>query len=168
MPIEYAAAQKWLNRYKLQSELIDRKIQRIDMLKDKAYSPGSPKIDGMPKNKDPSNDRYGHLLEVCEGIENELSGDIEKRRMIYKQIDSMIKRLKGRGGADMRLVLQMKYLDLFEWSDIIDALFLDKADFSDKEDSYRRRTFKIHQEGITCLSALMGKDELQDIAEFYS
>lgn len=88
-------------------------------------------------------------------------------RELHKQIDSFIKRLKGQGSAEMKLVLQMKYLDLFEWADIIEALFLGKADFLEKEDSYTRRTFKIHKNGITRLSELMGKEEIQDIVDFY-
>ena len=167
MSIEYEAARQWLKRYQLQRGLIDSKEQRMESLKEKASSPGSPKLDGMPRAQRWNGDGLSSLIATYTDIERELPEDIKTGREIHKQIDSFIKRLKGQGSAEMRLVLQMKYLDLFGWTDIVEVLFLGKADFLEKEDSYTRRTFKIHQNGITRLSELMGEKELQEIIDFY-
>lgn len=61
----------------------------------------------------------------------------------------------------------MKYLDGFSWLDIQDVLFGNKQDYLDKEESYQRRAFKLHQDGVRELAALMGEKELQEIEEFY-
>ena len=167
MSIEYDMARLWLKRYRFQRENIDGKEQRMENLKEKASSPGSPKLDGMPRSESWNGDRLASLIAAYTDIERELPKDIATGKEIYKQIDQLIKRLKGQGSAEMRLVLQMKYLDLFEWSDIIETLFLGKVDFLDKEDSYTRRTFKIHKNGITRLSELMGEKEIQEIVDFY-
>ena len=167
MSIEYNMARQWLKRYQLQRGLIDSKMLRVEVLKEKASSPGSPKLDGMPRDQKWNGDGLASLIATYTDIERELPEDIKMGRELHKQIDAFIKRLKGQGSAEMRLVLQMKYLDLFGWTDIVEVLFLGKADFLEKEDSYTRRTFKIHQNGITRLSELMGEKELQEIVDFY-
>lgn len=53
------------------------------------------------------------------------------------------------------------------WLDIQEALFGDKQDYLEKEENYQRRVFRLHQDGVRELAALMGKKELQEIEEFY-
>lgn len=151
MNSETDEVKEWLLRYTEISRAIDNLIQRSELLRDKAYAPSSTRIDGMPHSKSGNADRIGTLIAKCDELDAEAREKIAQSRSIYKEIDNTIKKIQGKGSADRRAVLQMKYLDLAGWNDVVFMLFGNKTDFADKEESYTRRTFKLHGEALTIL-----------------
>lgn len=148
---ETDAVKEWLLRYSELNRNIDNLIQRSELLRDKAYAPSSTQIDGMPHVKGGNTDKIGTLVAKCDELDAEAREKIAESRSLYKEIDNMIKKIQGKGSADRRAVLQMRYLDLAGWSDVVFMLFGNKPDFADKEDSYTRRTYKLHGEALTIL-----------------
>ena len=69
MSIEYNMARQWLKRYQLQRGLIDSKMLRVEVLKEKASSPGSPKLDGMPREQKWNGDGLASLIATYTDIE---------------------------------------------------------------------------------------------------
>lgn len=154
------AIKQWLGRYLLLMADVNALIIRSEVLREKSISPQSPITDGVPHNGSKNNDRIGGLIALCNDIETEAKKKIEQSSEIYREIDKTIKKIRGRGSADKKLVLQMKYLDGFKWEDINAALWLSKIDFNEKEDTYRRRTFKIHKAALFDISEIL--DESAD------
>lgn len=142
---------EWLLRYSEINRNIDNLIQRSELLRDKAYAPSSTQIDGMPHSKGVNTDKIGALIAKCDELDAKAKEKIAESRNLYKEIDNTIKKIQGKGSADRRAVLQMKYLDLAGWDDVVFMLFGNKADFADKEESYTRRTFKLHNEALNIL-----------------
>lgn len=149
----------WLCSYGELIKDFDNILERVEILRTRATSPSSPTLDGMPHEKGGNTDRIGYIAAQCDFLEREASDKLQKSRMLYKEIDNTIKLIQGRGSADRRAVLQMKYLDLAEWNEVVDMLFMKKEDFLGKEDTYLRRVFKLHQMALAELAELLNHTE---------
>lgn len=152
------SVKEWLRSYGELIADVDNLCERAEILREKASSPSSPSLDGMPHEKGGHTDRIGHLIAQCDFLEREASTKFQKARVIYKEIDTAVKQIKGHGWAHKKAVLQMRYLDLASWDEVLDMLFIKKPDFLDKEDTYRRRVFKIHQEAVQSLTEILNQN----------
>lgn len=148
----------WLRSYGELIADIDNLCERAEILREKASSPSSPIIDGMPHEKGGHTDRIGNLVAQCDLLEREAANKLQKSRVLYKQIDTAVKQIKGNGWAYKKAVLQMRYLDLATWDEVLDMLFMKKPDFLDKEDSYRRRCHKIHKTALEELTEILNQN----------
>lgn len=148
----------WLRSYGELIADIDNLCERAEILREKASSPSSPILDGMPHEKGGHTDRIGHLVAQCDSIEYEAKTKLTKAKTLYKGIDTSIKMIQGKGSADKRAVLQMRYLDLATWDETLDMLFMKKPDFLDKEDTYLRRCHKIHKEALEALTEILNQN----------
>lgn len=162
--VDLDAVKEWLSRYletfKDACSLEDRAM----FLRERASSPSSPNLDGMPHGKGVVSDRVGTLVGMATDIESEASATFREALTIYHEIDMAIKQISGPGYPDKRYVLQMKYLDGMTWAEITDVLWLSKADFLEKEDSYVRRTFKIHRAALVSIANFIPKESDQILA----
>ena len=152
------AVKEWLNRYLLLMQDADALILRAETLRDRVASPQSPNTDGMPHNSSKDTDRIGNLIALIDDIETEARQKIAEANGIYRELNTTIKRIQGKGSADKRLVLQMKYIDGFKWYDINDVLWLKKTDYTEREESYLRRTFKIHQAALLDIAEILAEN----------
>lgn len=155
MTPEYEAAKEWLRRFKYIQEDLRALSLRIETLRDMALSPAAPVISGMPRSGSRDNDRIGKQCSVIDLLEREMSDLQDEAAKIYYEIDSAIKTISGKGNADRRLVLQLRYLDLLPWDSICFAVFGGKADFNDREQSYSRRCLDLHKQGILSLMEII-------------
>lgn len=160
MKSEIDTAKEWLLRYSEINKTIDNLILRSDLLKDKASAPSSAKIDGMPHGKGGNTDKIGTLIAKYEELDTEAREKIAESRTIYREINDVIKNIQGRGSADLRVVLQLKYLDLANWNEIVFLLFGNEPDFAEREDSFIRRTFKLHSRALTIIKDLIPENSL--------
>lgn len=161
--IELEKVKNWLKRYSLLMQDIDSLILRADALRDRAASPQISVIDGMPHAGSGSSDRIGGLVALYEDLEAEARQKMAQAKEIYSEIDAVIRKIQGSGSAAKRVVLQMRYLDGFGWEAINEVLWLGKRDFLEKEDTYRRRTFKIHQTALIAVSEIVSKMAIQEM-----
>jgi len=105
----------WLRSYGELIADIDNLCERAEILREKASSPSSPIIDGMPHEKGGHTDRIGNLVSQCDLLEREAANKLQKSRVLYKNINTAIKQIKGSGWAYKKAVLQMRYLGLATW-----------------------------------------------------
>lgn len=78
---------------------------------------------------------------------------------LYHEIDAAIKRISCPGWPDQRAVLQMRYLDGCRWLEITEMLFGGDPDyFDERQDSFLRRTHKIHGKALAALAKLVPLD----------
>ncbi len=150
----------WLSGYGELIKDVDNILERIEILRERAFSPSSPILDGMPHQKGNRTDRIGHTVAHYDFLEREAKAKFERAKILYKEIDTSIKLIHGKGSADKKAVLQMKYLDLAEWDEVLDMLFMKKENFLEKEDSYRRRVFKLHQVALSELAELLNNTQM--------
>lgn len=130
-----------LVEYRERERDIDNQIERVERLEMKMTSIGSPVISDMPKAASPSHDKIGSMIAQKEELEICIREDIQKQEKERAEIEIILKQLKH---SDERAVIRMRYFDGASWNDVVDMLFGGKTDFLGKEDTYLRRTHKIH------------------------
>lgn len=135
------AVKNRLVEYRERERDIDNQIERVEWLEMKMTSIGSPTISDMPKAASPSHDKIGSMIAQKEELETCIREDIKKQESERAEIEAILKKLKH---SDERAVIRMRYFDGASWNDVVDMLFGAKNDFLGKEDTYLRRTHKIH------------------------
>lgn len=156
------AVKVWLNRYRQQSDYIERLTFELDALESKAASPGVSSLDGLPHAPGYAGDRMGGIV----GRMDELRAEIEQAQAeataTRREIENAIRRISGPHWPDRRAVLRFRYLLCLPWEDVNDALFGAKLDFLDKLESYQRRTYRLHGEALLDLLELVPAETLQE------
>ena len=154
----------WLSRYLENEELLDRLLERIAALRSHLEAPGSATISEMPYGGGYAGDKIGHTLGKIEVLEAEAQELLAISRSLYREINQAISQLRGtaKGWPHRKVVLEMRYLDRLEWSEIIEVLWSGKDDFTDRYDSYNRRTFRLHSEALEAMANIVPGFPLQD------
>ncbi len=73
----------WLRSYGELYADIDNLCERAEALRERASSPSSPILDGMPHEKGCNTDRIGHLVAQCDLLEREIADKFQKSRVLY-------------------------------------------------------------------------------------
>jgi len=156
------AVKEWLNRYWQQHEHVERLSFELDALESKATSPGTPSLDGLPRAPGYDRDRVGGIVGRLDELRTEIEEAQVEATATRHEIEAAIKRITGPRWPDRRAVLRFRYLLCLAWPDVTDALFGGKRDFLDKEDTYQRRTYRLHGEALLALLELVPAEALQE------
>lgn len=151
--------QSWLSSYSAARREAALLRARADVLRMRASSPASSKIDGLPHAAGFDGDRIGGAVGMVDEVEREAEELERKATEIYREIDDAVRKLEGPRAVEWRTLIRLKYLDACEWSDVNFLLFGDRANFSEKEDTFLRRTFRLHTEALAELEKLRAEEQ---------
>lgn len=150
----------WLTEYTENEDNLTNILDRIDDLESKITAPRIAQLDNMPHSNS-SIDNLGEMIAKKDALEREAYTLLEESRKLYRDRESAISRITGKRWPQMRAVLRLHYLDFAPWHDVNRLLWRRKPDFEEHEDSYLRRTHRIHSEALQRLSLIL--DELHII-----
>ena len=128
---------------------------RADAIRDRAASPASPTLDGMPRAPGFDGDKLGGIIGAADALDHEAAEKEQDAAALYAEIDGEIRKIGGKYGVERRLVLQCRYLDGQAWGGVTFLLFGGRADFNEKEESYARRVFNIHKAALEDLAQVL-------------
>ena len=134
-------AKSRLDLYRDFSRESDNLVQRLEKIETRLYNAGVHVITDMPKAHNDDNDKVLDLITQRDEIEAELGKTIEYMRTERQIIKEGTKTLSK---SDIRTVILSRYIDCEDWKDVSELLFGSHQDYNDKEDSYLRRTMKLH------------------------
>lgn len=141
-----------LIEYREREKDIDSQTERLDRLEMKIRSVGSPTLSDMPKSPSPPQDRVTALIADKIDLENDIRQAIAEQRREKEAIETILRKLRH---SEERAVIRMRYFDGASWNDVVDMLFGGKDDFLGKEDTYLRRTHKIHGSALLNMAIIM-------------
>lgn len=144
-----------MSRYAVAAKEIRYLRERADAIRTRAASPASSKLDGMPRSPGFEGDRLGEAIGIADALDREADEKEQVAAALYGEIDGAIRKIDGKYGVERRLVLQCRYIDSQAWADVTYLLFGDMADFTNKEDSYARRTFSLHKAALQDLAQIL-------------
>ena len=152
---QFGEIKGWLRRYKYAVDDLKSIQTRIEVLKDRMLSPSAPVLSDMPKGSSTDPDKIGRAYSIVDELEREAAEETERAKEIYREVYNAIRQIRGNGKAEIRLVLQLRHLDLMAWDEICFIIFGDNPNFYDKESSYTRRTFALHRQGVEALAKIV-------------
>lgn len=150
---------EWLWRYKAKIDDYSCIRQRIILMEQRSRTVQTSQLDGIPHNGTKDHDHYGIILGQIEEMENEASEMLAQSKEIYTEIKAIVAKISGRDAVNRKAVILSRYLDLMPWENVTNILFGKKDDYIDREDTYLRRTFRIHADAITELIAILDAQE---------
>lgn len=153
----------WLSRYRENETALDDVLERIAALRSRLESPKGAAITGMPHGSRSEHDPFFRGLAKIDDLEARAQDLLAVSRTLYRELNDTIDRITGKGGADRRCVLRCRYIDGFPWDTVCEILFSRKPDFEEKQESYLRRTFRIHNEALEALQEIVPDYGLQEI-----
>lgn len=141
-----------LIEYRERAKDIESQTERLDRLEMKILSIGSPTLSDMPKSPSPPQDRTTALIADKIDLENDIRQAITDQRQEKEAIEVILRKLRH---SEERAVIRMRYFDGASWNDVVDMLFGGKDDFLGKEDTYLRRTHKIHGSALLNMAIII-------------
>lgn len=150
---------EWLSRYAVAAREVALLRARADAIRDRAASPSSPTLDGMPRSPGFEGDRLGEVIGIADVIERQVAEKEAQAVEAYREIDATIQQISGKHATERKFILQCRYLDRMDWPDVIFLLFGEKDDFGDREDSYGRRAYNIHKAALQDIGEILDKNK---------
>lgn len=141
-----------LIEYRERAKDIEIQTERLDRLEMKILSIGSPTLSDIPKSPSPPQDRTTALIADKIDLENDIRQVIAEQRREKEAIEVILRKLRH---SEERAVIRMRYFDGASWNDVVDMLFGGKDDFLGKEDTYLRRTHKIHGSALLNMAIII-------------
>ena len=155
------AVKEWLSRYADAAREVALLRARTDAIRDRASSPASPILDGMPRAPGFDGDKLGGIIGTVDAIDRESDEKAQDAAALYAEIDGAIRQVNGKHSAERRSVLQCRYLDLMAWKDVLFLFFGDMEDLAEREDAYMKRLYKIHKAALEDLQEILVTNNLQ-------
>lgn len=141
-----------LIEYRERERDIENQLERLNRIEMKLKSIGSPVMSDMPKSPNASQDRIADMIAQKIDLESEIRMTVAEQKQERDAIGLILKKLKY---SDERAVIRMRYFDGASWNDVSDMLFGGKEDFLGKEDTYLRRTHKIHASALINMAIII-------------
>ncbi len=141
-----------LVEYRERERDIENQLERLDRIELRLKSIGSPALSDIPKSPSASQDKTADIIAQKIDLENEIKMAVAEQRQERNAIESILKKLKH---SDERAVIRMRYFDGASWEDVVGMLFGGKEDFLRKEDTYLRRTHKIHGSALMNMAIII-------------
>ena len=138
--------------YKEKEKDIDHQLERLDRLETRLMSIGSPTLSDMPKAPSASHDREADLIAQKIDLENEIKQYVQEQKKEREEINRILGKILS---SDEKAVIRMRYIDMLSWNDVVDSMFGGKEDFLGKEDTYLRRTHKIHGAALVSMAKVI-------------
>lgn len=150
----------WLIDYRETERDIDNQNERLDKMIIRLEGVGAFNLSDMPRSATPDYDRNTRLIEDKIELEQYIKHLTESQKQKKKLIEQLLLRLRK---ADEKAVIRSRYLDLSEWEDVNMLLFGGLEDFFDREDSYMRRTHKLHASALYNIAVYVSEHPIGDI-----
>lgn len=138
----------WL--LELRAAIIDAELteERLAALQSRAESARTASLSGLPHAAGETVDRVGVLVAQIEELTAENARLWRVVSELRREREAAIGQIHGHGWPEQRAVLRLRYIDLETWNDLTFALFGSKEDFTEREDAYLRRAYKIHGKAL--------------------
>lgn len=155
----------WLSRYRENEAALDDLLERIAVLRSRLESPKSVALSGMPHGSRSEHDPFIRTLAKIDDLEARAQDLLTVSRILYRELNDNIDQITGKGWADKKCVLRCHYIDGFSWNEVCEILFSRKSDFEEKQETYLRRTFRIHNDALEALQEIVPNRGVQEITE---
>lgn len=125
--------------------------KRLEIFEETYGAPPSPSYLGMPRTVSNISAPTANAAERKTELEERVKAKEAKAEEERLYLEKLFEELKD---PDERYLMQLKYIDFKKWEDITFEFFGDRTDYFEKEDSLKRRTYRIHGNALAKLAKI--------------
>lgn len=108
--------------------------------------------DGMPRGTAKENDRIADRIEMKESIENKLN-ELKMRAEEEKKIIEGRIKATNMDAIESQL-MYLRYICGYDWGRVQRIMYMNKYDYYTKEQSYKRKMFRVHKKALEKMKIL--------------
>lgn len=151
-----------LEAYRQKNIDIDNQIERLERMEARMYGLGSPTMSDMPKASSRTTDRMADMIASRDCLKEEIKILVSEQSAERAYFEKIMKTFRN---SDEKAVIRMRYFDGVQWEEVIDMMFGGKKDYLGKEDTYKRRIFKIRKRALYHMAEYMIAHKNETTAE---
>jgi len=143
------AVKEWLQAYQKKEQYYNGQLEKLRMLQARMRSVPAQELSDMPRPPSTVKDRMAEYAIRIESLEK----TIEKEGLELEQCRDCILELTGRlRKVNACKLIRSRYLYSKEWPEIMKDLYGAEEDFREKENTYRRKMYRLHQSALKEMS----------------
>ena len=155
------SVREWLEQYLDTEKEIDGQIERLERLEARMQGISAQVLTGMPRSPSASTDRMADMLSQKEELELFIKNAVSQQSKERGKIEEILKKSCK---SEEKSVIRMRYIDRWEWKDVLDMMYGGKEDFLDREDSYERRMYRKRESALLCMARFIEESGKQNTA----
>ena len=160
---DVAGLKKRLIQFIETERIIDNQIERLQNLVMKMQSPSSPKMSDMPRTPSPDFAKMAKQVAKKIEIENKIDRLTEHQEREKEWIQNVLDNIEAPRMsiteiANEKSVIEMRYIDGESWPNIARMLFGQEENYEERQDSYLRRTTKIHGRALRNMAFYISRE----------
>ena len=136
---------------------LEYQITKLERLNARLYGLEAQNLTGMPRSDDVDTDRFAPRLFRRDEVDKELR---DKVCELNRERNDLLQAISELPKAAMRNVIEMYYIDCFDWREISEVLFKSNEDYFDRKESYDRRRFRYRE---TALKLLLTNEQRKEL-----
>ena len=136
---------------------LEYQITKLERLNARLYGLEAQNLTGMPRSNDVDTDWFAPRLFRIDEVDRELR---DKVCELNRERNDLLQAISELPKAAMRNVIEMYYIDCFDWREISEVLFKSNEDYLDRKESYDRRMFRYRETALKLLLTNEQKKEL--------
>ena len=130
---------------------IEYQITRLENLMDTIDSLPATNYSGMPSGPHDGTSKAERYVEKKDELERKIRKMVKEEKQLKEELEELIALLSD---PDEQAILEIRYIDCFEWEDVSFALYGAEVDYGDNPERYMKRTFRIHGAALQRLAAV--------------
>ena len=146
-----------LNGFATLRQTLDLKLERMVRLEERATSPAAGELTGMPTAH--IADLLGIRVASLSDMQDQCQEQIKEEQRQKKQIEHLVSKLTV---PVEQTVIQMRYIDGFEWENINESVYGRSIDFADRVQSYMRRIYRAKETAIYKMAGIWEREDRKD------
>ena len=148
------AVKDWLIAYQNSEKHLDNQIERLRSLQARMMSVGAQQLSDMPRPPSAPKDRMSEYVVQVEALELSIERETKQQEACKQTILDLTSRLEKEEACKL---IRYRYLYGYEWSDVMYELYRDQKDIVDKQNTYKRRMYRLHDTTLKELAKLWTK-----------
>lgn len=154
------AVKEWLQAYQKKEQYYNGQLEKLRMLQARMRSVPAQELSDMPRPPSTFKDRMAEYAIRIESLEK----TIEKEGLELEQCRDSIFELTGQlRKVNACRLIRNRYLYSKEWPEIMKDLYGDEEDFRKKENTYRRKMYRLHQSALKEMARIWTTVEIHRI-----
>lgn len=150
------AVKDWLLAYQNGEKRINSKIERLRSLQARMKSVGAQQLSDMPRPPSAPKDRMAEYVVQVESLEIAIERETKQQEACKKTILELTAQLEKEEACKL---IRYRYLYGYEWGDVMYELYRDNKDLAAKQNTYKRRMYRLHDTALKELSKLWTKSK---------